>query len=317
MTHGVGGEGADLPIVLVLGAGRSGTNLLADVLDAEPAFHNTVENRYIWNYKQKTFAYDQRSASDATDSVVAFIRDHFCTLARRYGAVPLDKTPSNVFRIPFVAAVFPRLRIIHIIRDGRDNLFSRQREMVGGNAVVASQDETGEVMVLDDFRLAFIKRRLERVKDMLRSDSLPARRIPAFLADNGGTFARQFLLRRPARYGERFPGMEAQLAAHSLLEVAAIQWREGVMSAVTNGRRLGPAHYCEIRYEDLLDAPDDTWRQIAAFLAIQPDGAGRDYLLANARERPRRDWSDPGYAEILVEVEAHLRPTLEFMGYRW
>lgn len=90
----------NLAIVMVLGTGRSGTNLLADVIGAEPTFHNTVENRYIWNYGQKTLLHDVRGVEEATPKVVGFIRNFFQKHVEKTRAIPVDKTPSNVFRLP-------------------------------------------------------------------------------------------------------------------------------------------------------------------------------------------------------------------------
>lgn len=306
-----------LPIVMILGAGRSGTNLLADVIGTEPGFHNTVENRYIWNYGQKTLAHDVRGADEATPKVVGFIRDFFARQATKTGMQPLDKTPSNVFRIPFAQAVFPQAKFIHIVRDGRANIYSRVREWHGGNAVVADQQSDGTALLRDDYRSAFVRRRLDRVREMLSSDSLPPSRIPVFLRDNLGPFLRQLLLRETVRYGERFPGMTAHLRAYGTLATGGAQWREGVMQATHAGRRLGPERYIEIHYEDLLDRPAETWPRIAGFLGIAPDGPGAEWLNDNLRPNHAPDWSDPVYAEFLDTVEPFIRPTCEYLGYRW
>ena len=309
--------GADLPLVAVLGAGRSGTNLLADILAAEDAFLNTVENRYIWNYRQTTYAHDHRSAEDATERTVAFIRKFFYEQAVRSGQIPIDKTPSNVFRIDFMRQVFPRLKILHVIRDGRANIYSRLREWQGGNAVVSGQDAQGTVSRRADYRSALIARRLERIRDMLGSGSLPASRVPAFLYDNVPTFAGQFLLGKTPRYAERFPGMAEHLKAYGLLGTAAAQWREGVLQAVASGKKLGAEHYMEVRYEHILEFPEDSWFRIATFLGIPIEGKAQDYMRQNIRPNASPNWSNPKYASFLKTLEPHIRPTCEFLGYSW
>lgn len=121
--------------VMIVGAGRSGTNLLARVLGQDPRFWNSFENRYIWNYGARTLAHDVRTRIEATPGVCQYIRSFFQRTAARRGQIVVDKTPRNVFRIPFVHAVMPEARIIHIIRDGRANLLSRQIQWYGGNQV--------------------------------------------------------------------------------------------------------------------------------------------------------------------------------------
>lgn len=309
--------GADLPLVAVLGPGRSGTNLLADIVSAEPAFLNTVENRYVWNFRQASFAHDVRHADEATAPVARFIRDFFSAHAARTGQIPIDKTPSNIFRIPFLMAVFPRAKILHVVRDGRANIYSRLREWQGGNAVVVSQAADGAVERRGDYRSALLKRRIERIRDMMGSGSLPPSRMPAFLYDNLPTYLEQTLFGRAPRYGERFPGMAQHLTAHGLIETAGAQWREGVMQAINAGRPLGPERYLEIRYEDLLGTPQDTWAQIAGFLGIPADGAGHRYLVDNLRPNASPDWQADEYADFLNRVEPFIRPTSEYLGYRW
>lgn len=310
-------KGEDLPLVAVLGAGRSGTNFLADIISADPAFLNTVENRYIWNYRQKTFAHDVRYANEATAPVAEFIRNFFSSKVVRSEQIPIDKTPSNIFRIPFLMAVFPKVKILHVMRDGRANIYSRLREWQGGNTVVAGQAGDGTVERRSDYRSALFKRRTERIRDMIGSGSLPPSRIPAFLYDNFPTYLEQTLLGRSPRYGERFPGMSQHLAAHGVVETAGAQWRDGVMQAISAGRPLGPERYLEIRYEDLVGQPDATWAQIAAFLDIPAYGPSHRYLVDALRPNAAPDWKAPEYAEFLNRLEPFIRPTSEYLGYDW
>ena len=96
-----------------------------------PDFANLGENRYIWNYRQRDRSNDRRTADEVTPQVRSWLHLHLAHRAERLGPqarVLLDKTPSNAFRIPFIAEVFLGAKFIHIIRDGRDNLLSRSRQ---------------------------------------------------------------------------------------------------------------------------------------------------------------------------------------------
>ena len=306
-----------LPIVVVLGAGRSGTNFLADVLAHDPGLCNTVENRYIWNYRQKTLKHDVRRPDEVTGPVSSYIRRHFQSIASKTGQVPIDKTPSNVFRVSFVHRVFPKAKLIHIIRDGRDNVYSRIREWHGGNTVVARQHASGLVEVTENFRTAFIRRRFDRLRDLVKSRGLPADRVPTFLYDNASVLARQLFTRELVRYGERFPGMEQHLRAYGSLATCAAQWREGVLHALSEGRRLSGDTYFELRYEDLLARPSEEWARLASFLGVDADSPAREFLMETATRRSEKDWSREEYREFLRPIEPHIRPTLEFLNYAW
>lgn len=307
----------NLPILIILGVGRSGTNLLADIVDAEPRYHNTVENRYIWNYRQKDLSCDFRDASDATAPVSEFICSQFDRQARHHGAIPVDKSPSNVFRVPFINAVFPNARFLHIIRDGRSNVYSRMREWKGGKGLVASQEQDGSVKLQNGYRTNFVRQRVNRALDLVRSGSLPPSQIPVFLRDNISPFLSQLTSGRANRYGERFPGISSHLKTYGVAPTAGAQWREGTMQALVAGRRLPVDRYREVRYESLLGAPEETWAGLADFLGVEADGPGMTYIKATLRPNSAPDWSDERYTAFLDEVEPFIRATCEFLGYPW
>lgn len=302
-----------IPLVIV-GAGRSGTNFLSHVFEHDDRFWNAYEGRYIWNYGQKTLAHDVRKPDEATAKVQRFIRGYFEQLARMHdGRWVIDKTPSNVFRVGFVHSVFPDAKIIHIIRDGRDNIASRVHEWYGGRAVNAQREHGNG----GAYRLSLVRQRLNHLRTLVARGNLPATRWPTFLWDNVSAFSAHVLTGRPRRYAERFPGMEDCLKVYGLMETAAIQWREGVMQALCEGRRLPVGTYLEVRYEQLLSSPEEEWGRIGNFLGIEENGVAREWLLANARRDNWGKWRRQLSEDELEALEPHIRPTLEFLGYSW
>lgn len=323
---------AALSPVLVVGVGRSGTNLLAAALGADPRFRNAFENRYVWNIGQCTWRHDVRTAADASEPVAAAIRAHFARAAVD-GRIVVDKTPSNAFRVPFLAAVFPEARVVNVIRDGRANVASRLRQWnalpgVRTTADAATDTRTNATadaptraaagdgaFCASPGRRSLLATRLRHARDLIARGNVPPSRLPAFLADNAAAFLAHALGGTPRRYGERFPGMTETLAAYGLAVTAAVQWREGVMHAVTAGRALPAGRYLELRYEDLTGAPEATWRRIAAFLAIETEGPGLDFLRRSVADAATRGRTLD--ASTLAGIEPHIRPTMEFLGYRW
>jgi len=299
------------PPVLVIGTGRSGTNLLAHVLDADPRFHNRYENRYIWNYRAHTWAHDRRGTDEATPATVRYIR-RFFERAGESGQIVVDKTPSNVFRLPFIRAVLPEARVIHLIRDGRDNLISREIEWYGGRQ--AYRREGAEAVA---GRLALLKQRLGHFRDLVARGNVPRERLPAFFADNAQVFLSSLLTRRPRRYGERFPGMRETLQAYGHTVTTAVQWREGVMQALHALRDWPSAQYLELRYEELSDHPEASWSRIAHFLEIAAESPAGEFLVQNVRRGNHGKWRTALSSEQLSVLEPHIRPTLEYLGYTW
>lgn len=58
---------------------------------------------------------------------------------------------------------------------------------------------------------------------------------------------------------------------------AAALWARRVRIGVTEGRRLGDSRYKEIRYEDLVDTPEETTRTLCRFIGIEFDPDMMEY----------------------------------------
>ncbi|XWN31695.1 MAG: sulfotransferase [Devosia sp.] len=300
-----------MKLLAIVGAGRSGTNLLAHTLSADGThIKNLYENRYVWSYGQADRRCDARGAQDASPKVRRYIRAHF---ARRGDpsktAVLIDKTPSNALRIPFLAEVFPDVLVLNIIRDGRDNLVSRahQRDMTFGQDAPAGR-LTGSVQLA--------ARRILHLSRLIQRGNLPLDRLPAALADSIPGFARHALGGGPPHYGERVAGLAACFAREGPDAAAALQWRETVVTAHQAGRALGPGQYLEIRFEDLVTAPERTLSNVFSFIGCTQGGGASAYLRDQVKtpRPPPRQRTDPAR---LAALERHLRPTLEHFGYVW
>lgn len=302
-------------LVAIVGAGRSGTNLLALAFEKEgPRFRNLYENRYVWTYRQRDLSCDNRTADEATPAAASWIRSHLAHQRRTPDDVLVDKTPSNALRIPFLAAVMPDVKVVNIIRDGRDNVVSRTRQWDGQRI---SEDPSRRTAASLAGKARILADRVRHLKTLHGRGNLPLARVPAMLADNVPALALHLLTGRPRRYAERVAGLAHILRTQGLDAAAAAQWRETVMTARTHGRRLGAERYLEVRYEALVDDPAAVWGGIMAFLEVAPTGGGARYLRETVRPQGPPAWLEgPSRARILG-VEAHLRPTLEHLGYEW
>ena len=107
--------------VFLVGCARSGTSILGETLAAHPAVAYLFEASFIWNDLVPARADHRLVASDAGAEVA---RQIYEALAREREGLPgnvlLEKNPKHVLRLPFLAALFPHARFVHIIRDGRD-----------------------------------------------------------------------------------------------------------------------------------------------------------------------------------------------------
>ncbi|MEM7230550.1 MAG: sulfotransferase [Planctomycetota bacterium] len=112
--------------VFVLGCARSGTSIFGEALAAHSRVAYLFEASPIWNARTPERDDHRLVREDATGDVA---RELYAALGEAWNAeaaslgddaVRLEKNPKHVLRVPFLDALFPTARFVHIIRDGRD-----------------------------------------------------------------------------------------------------------------------------------------------------------------------------------------------------
>ncbi|MBV8297333.1 MAG: sulfotransferase [Acidimicrobiia bacterium] len=164
MSEAPGSTFADR-VVFVLGSRRSGTTWLAELLLSHPALVgvDVLEVGEGDLHPRETVIFDALGEVWANvhnadgegictlfppEAAVAAIRQ-FCermfALGReRYGPTAswfVEKTPSHIFKLPFLAAIYPDAWYIHLIRDGRDVARSLARSPMGPDDVAGAAGE--------------------------------------------------------------------------------------------------------------------------------------------------------------------------------
>ncbi len=117
-------------LVVIGGAPRSGTTLLRTLLGRHPAIASLPETTVFLRRISPPAEIARRLGWPVADiarwqrssrSQVEFIeRLHAAVLARSGKPIWAEKTPLNVLRFGFVRRAFPRAKLVHILRDGRD-----------------------------------------------------------------------------------------------------------------------------------------------------------------------------------------------------
>lgn len=110
----------DRPIFIV-GCPRSGTTLFVRLFASHPALADWSEGVELWDAAWQGSSDDHvRTAAHASaavrDRVTATVSLYLWLRHRRRF---VNKLPRNALRIPYLAAIFPDCRVIHLIRDGR------------------------------------------------------------------------------------------------------------------------------------------------------------------------------------------------------
>lgn len=281
--------------IIIIGAGRSGTNILSHILTSTDACANMFENRYIWNYRQ-SWSDEFFPEASATEARVRFIRQHFERTWQDSGKRYLiDKTPGNGLRLGYVRRVLPDAIVINIVRDGRFNLSSRI-EMWARQSLPTR-----------------IGKNLRQIQRMVKSGNLPPGRLAAFAADNFMLAILQLVLCRPIVRGERIPGISRIAQARGMRYARAVQWRDLVAASIVDGPRHFGGDYHEIRYEALVAEPEATIGALLNALEIEPNEATQARI---AEVRTHRTRSEHGLSdEDLRDVESVLKPLNQALGY--
>lgn len=222
--------------VVIVGSARSGTTFLGDILSLHPDLWYAIEPSPIWRYKNEGKS-DYLTAEDLTPEIRMYIRKRFCEYITRSGKKRLlEKTPHNSLRIPFINAVFPDAKFLHIKRDPYETILS-----------IARYWETNT----KGFKDVRIKQRLREL-------------APRQVLHYGRQFFRR-LFGFPVLWGPIIPGMQQMLKDLSIIEVSVLQWRWCVEQAQFHGRRLGPDRYMEVRLEEL---DETTLLKLMQFLSL-------------------------------------------------
>lgn len=282
--------------VFIIGAGRSGTNVLGHLLGRHELVQNTFENRYIWNFRQSDLNTDIRDKSEASDETKRFIRRRL--LEGRDGAhYVVDKTPGNAVRLGFVREVFPDSKIVNVFRNGFDNLTSRKKmwSQSRGNSL---QRAIGH---------------FEQFKAMQKRGNIPVRQLHVFAWDNFARSFKEAVKGERHLAGERFSDLGQICADKGESFARVIQWRRCVRASITEGRRLPPNQYLELKFEDLLSDPHLVLNQLLNFLELEEDHRCCSYIKNELRSTNSSAAAErPQLSGELMEI---IEKTNRLIGY--
>lgn len=233
--------------VVIVGAPRSGTNMLRDVLTALDGIGTWPcdEINYTWRHGNVRYPSDELPRENATPPVQRYIRKQFQWVADTYDArIVVEKTCASCLRIPFVDQVLPDAKYIYIYRDGID--------------------ATGSAKLRWTAKLD-IPYLLEKVRFVPRLD-LPYYGFRYFWARIYRLFSRE---KRLAFWGPKLHDMDTILETHTLNEVCAIQWQRCVDQADAALSTMPDDRVIRVKYEDFVSRPHEELTRILDFLGYR------------------------------------------------
>ena len=299
-------------MLFIIGAGRSGTTFLADMIAGHPDLHRLPELRYLWMTGCQWRDHDFRGVGDATPKVKKRIRSYISKIVPENKKLIVEKTPSNCFRIGFINEVYPRAKYIHIVRDGRRAALSSLKAQYGAKAFNAKLH--GKAGRAGQIKL-FLTNRLNQAKRKISNRAIPSDGVLPMLVNRLGDVMRRLLFDKPAIWGAKFPGMVQiyhQLEVHQLV---AMQWRCSVDAALSGFRcYIQSENILTIRYEELVKSPDKYRKLIYDFAGVSNVDSPQELKPAKVNMSENDLSRDLSYS-VRFEMESLMAPTLSELGY--
>ncbi len=216
------------PIIL-LGAARSGTKLLREIIAVSartPAVPYDVN--YLWRAAAPEWPDDALPAERMTRQHARRLTDRLGRAAGGEG-VFIEKTVSNVLRIPYLLRGTPEARFVHLVRDGRDVIESAMR-------CWKAPPSTGYAL--------------------RKALSFPWASCFSYGVRHVASSALRAAGRGPTPcWGPCYPGMREDAKRLTLAEVCAWQWRHCVEAYERDRDLIPPERRVEVRYESLVADP--------------------------------------------------------------
>jgi hypothetical protein len=230
--------------VIIIGAPRSGTNMLRDILTS---FDNIAtwpcdEINYIWRHGNMFYPSDEIPSQNVTNQVKKYILGSFNFIHKKYNAdFLIEKTCANSLRVPFVDKVVPDAKYIFIYRDGIDVTGSAKKRWTA---------------------------KLDISYILTKARFIPITDLPIYTARY--LFARFFRFfskeGRLAFWGPAIDDMDTILQKYSLNEVCALQWQRCVDKAEDAFSKMSDDKVIRLRYEDFVCQPENELNRILKFI---------------------------------------------------
>lgn len=261
--------------VIILGAGRSGTNILRDVLTSLPKFETWPcdEIQPIWQHGNLGWPDDAFSSDMARPDVTAYIRNQFIKQWERSGKPDflVEKTCANTLRVPFIDKIFPEALYIQIVRDGADVVRSAEKRWSGD-------------LEVPSFSYFLAKARFIPVTD------IPVY-LWSFLSKRLGLLTGTS--KQLSSWGPRFEDID-KTHVNTLQEMCAHQWAACVGSTRKHLSSIKPDRQITISYEDFIRNPQGEISQVLDLLGVKLS----DGELAQAVKKVRVKTTEAKHVEL-------------------
>jgi len=248
--------------VIIVGAPRSGTNMLRDMLVEIEGVGTWPcdEINYIWRHGNVKCPSDEFTPKMATTKVQEYIQGQFLKMSTVAGlGVVIEKTCANSLRVGFVNKVIPDAKYIFIVRDGMDAVGSALKRWKASLDIPYLLQKARYVPPTDlpYYALRYLINHLYRI---LSRES------------------------RLSLWGPVMGNIDELLNKYSLPEVCALQWQACVESAERDFSTLSSENIIRLKYEEFVAEPVTEFTRLAEFLNKDVPDSINNYLIENVRK---------------------------------
>lgn len=281
------------PPIILIGNYRSGTTLTQRLFGLHPSVATWHEPRSVWRYADPGRPDDEADESDATEEVARYIRKRFLKYQSRHGGRQImEKTPSNVLRVPFVHKIFPEAKYLYVTRNALSCISSAELKW-----------QTKKTKTWSNLRRSLADAPLSQ------------------LHHYAGAFLNHMVARKLVKSkrvlvsGPQYKGMDQDLKKHGPLRVIARQWARGNRKAREDLARLGNVtSVYTFRYEDLIQDPASVLSRVFRHCELACDDSVIRAALTMIDPGRQEKWMKLDQDELRAIIP-EIRDEMGFCGY--
>jgi hypothetical protein len=233
--------------VIIIGAGRSGTNMLRDIITSIPKFEtwDCDEINPIWRYGNRDFKSDELTPENVTSKNKKYIRKKFQQLHNSTKAdFIVEKTCANSLRLAFIYEIFPEAKYIIINRDGRDVVPSAMKRWVS------------------KFELKYTLKKLRYV---------PLVDLFYYIGKFGGNRVKKVFSKSEnlSFWGPIYKGIDEDVKNLTSLDVCAKQWKNCAENTNLDRALIPSQNIIDIKYEEFVENPIEQMKALTDFFGVK------------------------------------------------